>query len=68
MSITTDPVQWQLEHFGEFMDRSMDSASDPRVSFAPDKWQRDVLNAIDHGKSILALGEYYHRSDPIFAR
>ncbi|KAH8804309.1 hypothetical protein DL96DRAFT_1631701 [Flagelloscypha sp. PMI_526] len=55
MSVMTDPVQWQLEHFGEFMDRSMDSASDPRVSFAPDKWQRDVLNAIDHGKSILAL-------------
>ncbi|KAJ7225893.1 hypothetical protein GGX14DRAFT_641680 [Mycena pura] len=55
MRITIHPIDWQLQHYGEFMDRSMDSAPDARVSFAPDRWQREVLNAIDHGKSILAL-------------
>lgn len=58
MAITSSPVQWQLEHFGEYMDRSMDGAPDPRVTFSPDRWQRDVLDAIDRNESLLALGLY----------
>src|SRR5258708_10773982 len=47
MHITEDPITWQLRLFGEFMDRSMGSKADPRVSFAPDAWQRDVLDGLD---------------------
>ncbi|KAJ3709742.1 hypothetical protein DFJ43DRAFT_1044717 [Lentinula guzmanii] len=55
MTIRLSPVEWQLEHFGEYMDRSMDSAPDTRVSFSPDRWQREVLDAIDENQSLLAL-------------
>ncbi|KAJ3864645.1 hypothetical protein EV359DRAFT_40572 [Lentinula novae-zelandiae] len=55
MSITVSPIEWQLEHFGEYMDRSMDSAPDARVPFSPDRWQREVLDAIDKNESLLAL-------------
>ncbi|VDC05091.1 unnamed protein product [Peniophora sp. CBMAI 1063] len=47
MHITEEPVVWQLRLFGEYMDRSMDSQPDPRVSFQPDAWQRRVLDCID---------------------
>ena len=57
MHITEDPVVWQLRLFGEFMDRSMDSASDPRVSFKPDAWQRKVLDCLDRNESVLVAGE-----------
>ncbi|RPD67074.1 P-loop containing nucleoside triphosphate hydrolase protein [Lentinus tigrinus ALCF2SS1-7] len=53
MAIREDPVVWQLRLFGEFMDRSMDSASDPRVSFKPDAWQRKVLDCLDRNESVL---------------
>ncbi|KAJ6541715.1 hypothetical protein B0H19DRAFT_1239495 [Mycena capillaripes] len=55
MAITEHPVTWQLRLFGEFMDRSMDSAYDPRVSFKPDAWQREVLDCIDENFSILVI-------------
>jgi hypothetical protein len=58
MVLKGDPVYWQLRLFGEFMDRSMDSAPDPRVPFHPDAWQRKVLDCIDANHSILAVGEY----------
>jgi hypothetical protein len=58
MRITEDPITWQLRLFGEFMDRSMGSKSDSRVSFAPDTWQRDVLDCIDRKESILVVGGY----------
>jgi len=54
--ITEDPITWQLRLFGEFMDRSMGSKPDPRVSFAPDAWQREVLDCIDRNESILVVG------------
>lgn len=58
MHITEDPVVWQLRLFGEFMDRSMDSQPDPRVSFEPDAWQRQVLDCLDEkGHSVLVVGE-----------
>ncbi|KAJ7511822.1 hypothetical protein B0H11DRAFT_2268815 [Mycena galericulata] len=55
MAIIEDPIAWQLRLFGEFMDRSMDSAPDSRVSFKPDLWQRKVLDCIDDNSSILAI-------------
>ncbi|KAJ7605051.1 hypothetical protein DFH06DRAFT_1275646 [Mycena polygramma] len=55
MCITEHPVVWQLRLFGEFMDRSMDSAHDPRVSFEPDAWQREVLDCVDKNFSVLVI-------------
>ncbi|TCD64633.1 hypothetical protein EIP91_003835 [Steccherinum ochraceum] len=55
MRITEDPVLWQLRVFGEHMDRSMDSQSDPRVSFKPDAWQRRVLDSLDANESVLVV-------------
>ena len=56
MRIKDHPIEWQLRMFGEYMDRSMDSQVDPRVSFKPDAWQRQVLDAIDDYKSLLVVG------------
>lgn len=47
MTVTEDPIVWQLRLFGEYMDRSMDSQPDRRVSFKPDAWQRQVLDCLD---------------------
>ncbi|KAF8878473.1 hypothetical protein CPB84DRAFT_1966141 [Gymnopilus junonius] len=55
MAIQEHPVIWQLRVFGEYMDRSMDSAPDTRVSFEPDAWQRKVLDGIDKNKSLLVV-------------
>ncbi|KAI9465203.1 P-loop containing nucleoside triphosphate hydrolase protein [Lactarius psammicola] len=55
MAIKEDPVVWQLRVFGEYMDRSMDSAPDPRVEFQPDAWQREVLDCLDQPKSSLLV-------------
>ena len=60
MAINEDPATWQLRVFGEYMDRSMDSAPDPRVSFQPDAWQREVLDGLDEPKtSLLVVGERF---------
>ncbi len=60
MAIKGDPVVWQLRVFGEYMDRSMDSAPDRRVSFQPDAWQREVLDGLDEPKtSLLVVGERF---------
>ena len=48
-------LEFQLESCGPYFDRSFDSAPDPRVSFAPDAWQRKVLDAIDEDKSLLVV-------------
>ena len=58
MRITEDPVTWQLRLFGEFLDRSTGSKPDPRVSFTPDAWQREVLDCLDRNESIL-VGEFH---------
>ncbi|KAI0034854.1 hypothetical protein K488DRAFT_44574 [Vararia minispora EC-137] len=56
MKITEHPVVWQLRLFGEYMDRSMDSQPDERVSFSPDAWQRCVLDCLDRRDcSVLAV-------------
>jgi hypothetical protein len=60
MAIKEDPVIWQMRVFGEYMDRSMDSAPDPRVTFQPDAWQREVLDCLDKPKnSLLVVGGYF---------
>ncbi|CAI7648061.1 unnamed protein product [Penicillium glandicola] len=52
MSIEMSPVDFQLLHGGPFMERSIDSLPDSRTpDFAPDRWQRDVLDQIDAKKS-----------------
>jgi superfamily II RNA helicase len=56
MSIAEHPVVWQLRLFGDYMDRSMDSSPDKRVSFEPDAWQKKVLDGIDKNKSLLVVG------------
>ncbi|KAJ7045103.1 hypothetical protein C8F04DRAFT_1343667 [Mycena alexandri] len=55
MKTSEDPVDWQLRLFGDFMNRSMDGARDPRVAFTPDAWQRDVLDCIDQNFSVLVI-------------
>ncbi|KAF8069236.1 hypothetical protein FPV67DRAFT_1415532 [Lyophyllum atratum] len=55
MHITEHPVVWQLRLFGEYMDRSMESSPDSRVSFEPDAWQREVLDCIDANNSLLVV-------------
>ncbi|KAG2134032.1 uncharacterized protein EDB93DRAFT_852671 [Suillus bovinus] len=55
MRIQEHPIVWQLRLFGEFMDRSMDSQADTRVTFKPDAWQREVLDAIDQNMSLLVV-------------
>ncbi|KAG5652595.1 hypothetical protein H0H81_004426 [Sphagnurus paluster] len=55
MHIVEHPVVWQLRLFGEYMDRSMDSAPDSRVYFQPDAWQRKVLDSIDANRSLLVV-------------
>jgi hypothetical protein len=57
LRITEHPIVWQLRLFGEYMDRSMDGAPDPRVQFEPDAWQREVLDCIDADRSLLVVGE-----------
>jgi hypothetical protein len=57
MTITEHPVVWQLRLFGDYMDRSMDSLPDSRVSFEADAWQRRVLDGIDQNKSMLVVGK-----------
>lgn len=48
-------LDFQLQHCGPFLDRSFDPAPDPRVPFNPDRWQRNVLNAIDADKSLFVV-------------
>ncbi|KAF8155693.1 hypothetical protein B0H34DRAFT_506081 [Crassisporium funariophilum] len=55
MAIDEPPVVWQLRLFGEYMDRSMDSSPDCRVTFEPDAWQRRVLDCIDQNHSLLVV-------------
>ncbi|CAE6475433.1 unnamed protein product [Rhizoctonia solani] len=55
LRIKNSPIEFQLKAYGAFMDRSMDSAPDPRVGFEPDGWQRKVLDRIDQNKSTLVV-------------
>ncbi|KAI1413491.1 P-loop containing nucleoside triphosphate hydrolase protein [Hypoxylon sp. FL1857] len=50
-----EPVNFQLEFCGPYMERSFDSAPDERVPFQPDAWQKKVLDAIDADKSLFVV-------------
>jgi len=55
LAIDVDPTAFRLAQTGPYMDRSMDSKQDDRVSFVPDGWQRKVLDALDALRSILVV-------------
>ena len=51
--------EFQLLHAGPFLDRNMVSALDSRVrGFAPDRWQREILDQIDAKASLFCGGSY----------
>lgn len=50
-----NPVDFQLERCGPYLERSYGSVPDARVPFQPDHWQRKVLDAIDDSKSLLVV-------------
>jgi hypothetical protein len=54
-SIPQKPIPFQLEYGGPYLSRSFDSQPDARVPFAPDAWQRRVLDAIDEDKSAFVV-------------
>lgn len=48
-------LDFQMNYCGPYLERSFDSAPDPRVPFYPDAWQRKVLDAIDDDKSLFVV-------------
>ncbi|KAM3565682.1 hypothetical protein ARSEF4850_001282 [Beauveria asiatica] len=56
LQLPIEPLEFQLEHCGPFLERSFDPAPDHRVpNFVPDAWQRKVLDAIDAEKSLFVV-------------
>ncbi|QRV75685.1 DEAD/DEAH box helicase [Ceratobasidium sp. AG-Ba] len=55
IGITESPIDFQLKAYGVYMDRSMDSRPDRRVTFEPDGWQRQVLDNVDRNISTLVV-------------
>ncbi|KAG8944708.1 hypothetical protein FRC04_001607 [Tulasnella sp. 424] len=55
LRLPSHPIDFQLEHYGVYMDRSMDGQVDARVSFIPDAWQRNVLDRLDRRESVLVV-------------
>lgn len=55
LSVSTSALEFELEHCGPYVDRSIDSAPDPRVRFEPDAWQSRVLDLIDQKKSAFVV-------------
>ncbi|KAK1460112.1 DEAD/DEAH box helicase [Colletotrichum melonis] len=55
LRVQTTGLEFQLAHCGPYLERSFDSAPDPRVSFSPDAWQRSVLDAIDDDNSLFVV-------------
>ena len=54
-SLGMSSEEFQLQHFGPYMDRNMDSKPDDRVPFEPDGWQRKVLDEIDSENSVFVV-------------
>ena len=52
LSVGMPARDFQMMHAGPYLDRNMDSAPDPRVSFEPDGWQRKVLDQLDADHSV----------------
>ncbi|KAH0541683.1 hypothetical protein FGG08_003846 [Glutinoglossum americanum] len=55
LSVGLSPREFQLLHCGPYMDRNMDSRSDPRVPFKPDGWQCTVLDELDANHSVFVV-------------
>lgn len=55
LSIDIGPIEFQCRYCGPYMDRDLDSAFDPRVSFKPDGWQRQVLDELDAERSVFVV-------------
>ncbi|KAG8921610.1 hypothetical protein FRC01_000166 [Tulasnella sp. 417] len=55
LRLPSHSIEFQLEHYGVYMDRSMDGQVDSRVSFIPDAWQRNVLDRLDKRDSVLVV-------------
>lgn len=55
LSINLDPIDFQCLYCGPYMDRNLDSKSDPRVPFKPDGWQRQVLDELDANRSVFVV-------------
>lgn len=55
LAVGMSSEEFQLEYFGPYMDRNMDSAPDERCSFDPDAWQRRVLDEIDGDNSVFVV-------------
>lgn len=56
LSIGMTPHEFQLLHYGPYMDRATDAKPDARVaSFEPDGWQRKVLDEIDGDRSVFVV-------------
>ena len=55
VDIALDPIDFQCQHYGPYMDRNLDSAFDPRVPFRPDGWQRQVLDVLDSNQSVFVV-------------
>lgn len=48
-----EDIYFQLNHVGEYLERSLNSQVDSRVCFKPDMWQRDLLDIVDKNESAL---------------
>lgn len=55
MPVNLNPIDFQCLYCGPYMDRNLDSKSDPRVPFKPDGWQRQVLDELDADRSVFVV-------------
>ncbi|KAI9801455.1 MAG: hypothetical protein M1833_002687 [Piccolia ochrophora] len=55
LELRLPPQNFELLHAGPYMDRNMGSRPDARVRFAPDAWQRQVLDELDARHSVFVV-------------